>query len=133
MRRGALNRYFSKASVSALEPQIHEKVQKLCVQLESHAGSKKPVDLTMAFSCLTTDVITEYAFGQSYNFLDSATFEPNLRPAIFASMSKGPLFKQLPFLAKLMPSLPPYVSGCTSSVHVYPLNKAQFFSYSYDA
>jgi hypothetical protein len=133
MRRGALNRYFSKASVSILEQQIHEKAQKLCDQLESHAGSKKTVDLTMAFSCLTTDVITEYAFGQSYNFLDSPTFEPNLRPAIFASVSNGPLFKQLPFIITLMQSLPAYVSGCISNVHMYPLSKVQFYSYSYDA
>jgi hypothetical protein len=133
MRRGALNRYFSKASVSTLEPQIHDKIQKLCDQIESHAGSEKPIDLTMAFSCLTTDIITEYAFGQSYNFLDSSTFEPNLRPAIFASLEKGPLFKQLPFIITLMQSLPAYVSGCASSVHVYPLSTMQFLGYGYDA
>jgi hypothetical protein len=87
----------------------------------------------MAFSCLTTDVITEYAFGQSYNFLDSSTFEPNLRPAIFASLSNGPLFKQLPFIITLMQSLPVYVFGSTSSVQVYPLSAVQFFGYGYDA
>ena len=133
MRRGALNRYFSKASVATLEPQIHDKVRKLCDQLESHAGSKKPVDLTMAFSCLTTDVVTEYAFSQSYNFLGSSTFEPNLRPAIFVSLKKGPVFKQLPFLLTILQSLPAYVSGCTSSVQVYPLSMVQFCGYGYDA
>lgn len=109
LRRGALNRFFSKASVTKLEPMIHKAVEKLCAQLESHAGTGNPVKMNNAFSCMTTDVVTEYAFAKSYNFLDSPTFEPNFHRAIIAGSDMGPWIKQLPCLIALMNSLPKWI------------------------
>lgn len=106
LRRGALNQFFSKASVTKLEPIIHTAIEKLVSQLRSHAGSGKPVIMNMAFSCMTTDIVTEYAFSKSYNFLDSPTFEPNFHRAIVAGSDMGPWIKQFPFLISLMNSLP---------------------------
>lgn len=70
--------------------------QKLCSQIERYAGTGKPVNLAAAFSCVTTDIVTEYAFARSYHFLDSPTFEPNLRSAILKGAVMGPLVKQFP-------------------------------------
>ncbi|KAK2616577.1 hypothetical protein QQS21_000400 [Conoideocrella luteorostrata] len=106
LRRGALNQFFSKASVTKLEPIIHTAIEKLISQLRLHAGTGEPVSMNMAFSCMTTDIVTEYAFSKSYNFLDSPTFEPNFHRAIVAGSDMGPWIKQFPFLITLMNSLP---------------------------
>jgi hypothetical protein len=57
-RRVALNRYFSKGAVSKLEGMIQDKAATLCTKFERFGGTGQPVDLTMAYSCLTTDVVT---------------------------------------------------------------------------
>lgn len=106
LRRGALNRFFSKASVTRLEPIIHRAVEKLIAQLRLHTGTGSPVSIAMAFSCMTTDVVTEYAFLKSYDFLGSPTFEPNFHRAIIAGTDMGPWFKQFPWLITLMNRLP---------------------------
>ncbi|KAF4910811.1 Cytochrome P450 monooxygenase sdnE [Colletotrichum fructicola] len=106
LRRGALNRFFSKSSVNKLEPVIHNAIEKLVSQLRTYKRSGKPVAINMAFSCVTTDVVTEYAFAKSYNFLGSSTFEPNFHRAIIAGTDMGPWFKQFPWLITLMNRLP---------------------------
>ncbi|KAI1328950.1 putative cytochrome P450 [Xylariaceae sp. FL0255] len=106
LRRGAMNRFFSKASVTKLEPAIHQKVDKLCRQLSTHFGSKKPVELNMAFSCFTTDVVTTYAFAKCYDFLDDLSFQTNFHAPIVAGTDLGPYIKQFPFIFPLMQSLP---------------------------
>jgi cytochrome P450 len=57
-RRGAMNRYFSKAAVSKLEPMIQKMAEKLCDKFEHFAETGEPVELAMAYSCLATDVVT---------------------------------------------------------------------------
>ncbi|KAH8660697.1 oxoglutarate/iron-dependent oxygenase [Tricladium varicosporioides] len=113
LRRGALNRYFSKASVTKLEPTINQVVQKLCAQIEKHAGSGNAVTLSSAFSCMTTDVVTEYAFARSYDFLstDSPGFETNLHEAILAGSEIGLFVKQFPWMLRILQALPPVVVG----------------------
>ncbi|EGX94785.1 cytochrome P450, putative [Cordyceps militaris CM01] len=106
MRRGALNKFFSKAAVTRLEPIIHSAVEKLISQLETYSGAEKPAPMTMAFSCMTTDIVTEYAFAKSYGFLNSPTFEPNFHGAIIAGTDMGAWMKQFPWLMTLLNSLP---------------------------
>ena len=106
LRRGALNHFFSKSSVSRLEPVIHSAIEKLISQLRAHSRTGKPVAINMAFSCVTTDVVTKYALAKSYNFLGSPTSEPNFHRAIIAGTDMDPWFKQFPWLITLMNRLP---------------------------
>ena len=112
MRRGALNQFFSKASVTKLEPIIKQVVDKLCSKLELHAGTGKPIKLSMAISCMTADIVTEYSFARSYNLLDSPTFEPNLHRAIVAGTDLAPFIKRFQWMLTLMKSLPEYELYC---------------------
>jgi hypothetical protein len=107
-----LNRFFSKASVTKIEPVIAEVVQKLCSQVQKHAGSGRPVTLSSAFSCMTTDVVTEYAFARSYDFLstDSPAFETNLHEAILAGSEIGLFVKQFPWMHHILQALPEYAN-----------------------
>ncbi|OJD28710.1 cytochrome p450 [Diplodia corticola] len=121
LRRGAMNRFFSKASVVKLEPLIKDTINKLCTQLETHyAGTGQPATLNMAYSCMTTDVVTEYAFARSYSFLDSPTFEPNFHRAIVAGSNMGPYTKRFPWLLAFMRCLPSaLVSRLNPEMDVY--------------
>lgn len=111
MLRGAINRYFSKAAVTKLEPMIQRNVNKLCEQLEANSETGAPVDLGSAYSCFTTDVVTEYSFGRSTHFLDNSSFERNLRSAVHGALKSGPTIKQWPFLFNILESLPDALVG----------------------
>ncbi|KAI1416450.1 putative cytochrome P450 [Hypoxylon sp. FL1857] len=106
LRRGAINRFFSKTSVSKLEPMIHDKIDLLCQQLRTHLRDRNPVQLNMAFSCFTTDVVAAYAFAKSYDFLADASFEHNIHDPMMSGVRLGAYFKQFPSLIPLMNSLP---------------------------
>jgi cytochrome P450 len=106
MRRGALNRYFSKASIAKLEPLIHGLADQLCNKLLARRGNGNHFDITMAYSCFTTDIISYYAFGQTEGFLEQADFEPNLRPTIFATLKPFPYVRQWPFLFYAIAGIP---------------------------
>lgn len=77
VRRGALNPFFSKKSISAIQPLIQSKVDLLCTGLGEYApdGSDekragREIELGVAYMSLTLDVISHYAFGKSYGLLD---------------------------------------------------------------
>ncbi|KAI1818677.1 putative cytochrome P450 [Poronia punctata] len=120
LRRGAMNRFFSKASVTKLEPTIHSKIDKLCRQLSTYIGTRKPLQLNMAFSCLTTDVVTMYAFAKSYDFLEDSSFETNFHAPIVAGTDLGPYIKQFRFIFPLMQALPDsWVTALNPKMGIY--------------
>ncbi|KAK0637582.1 Cytochrome P450 monooxygenase yanH [Lasiodiplodia hormozganensis] len=107
LRRTPFNRFFSRQSVQRLEPAVRRVVDKLCAQLDRNfAGTGCPVNLTDAFGCMATDVVSRYAFGYSYDFLESDTFLPNLTKGIDAGMALGATVKQFPWLLSFLHSLP---------------------------
>lgn len=83
MRRGALNRFFSKAQMAKLEPSVQQLVQQLCDKLLAWTGpGRGPIDLTEAYNCLTGDTISQYAFGEPRGFLDHEGFGHNYKGAL---------------------------------------------------
>jgi hypothetical protein len=102
-----VNRYFSKASITKIEPLIQGLAQRLCDKLLARSKDGKPAfDISMAYSCFTTDVITHYCFGQSHGLLDQEDFEPNLYKAILAGLTTAPAVKQWPALFMIIDSIP---------------------------
>lgn len=76
LRRAPLSPFFSRQSVPRLEPAIHAAISKLRTRFEVFRRSKEPVSLEHAYVALTTDIITEYAFTESYGYLDEQNFKP---------------------------------------------------------
>jgi len=105
-RRMPLNRYFSKASVTRLEPRISSYASKLCSNLKTYAGSGKPIDLAAAISCYTTDVVTEYAFARSFGCLEDLSFTYSFRGALSEMGKSVNWIKHFPVLLKVLLSLP---------------------------
>lgn len=102
----ALNKFFSKGGVSKLEPTIKELAQRICDKILAKSESGEPFDITMAFSCYTTEVIFSYCFGKKSGFMDQDDFEPNLREAIYAGLANHHIGKQVPLLVRAMNLLP---------------------------
>ena len=102
------------------EPFVHRSSQKLCDKLETYAKTQEPVQLEDAFSCFTTDVITEYAYGIDYKFIDSPGFENTILNSMNGSRKMFPLLKQFPWMIPLMNSLPEnYVMSMMPAMHAF--------------
>ena len=115
-RRIPLSRYFSKASITKLEPRIISHASKLCSNIKTYAGSGKPVDLAAAISCYTTDVVTEYAFAQSFGCLEDPSFTYSFHKAIWGMGKSVNWIKHFPVLLKALLSLPEYAFLIQNSI-----------------
>ncbi|KAK1997559.1 cytochrome P450 [Colletotrichum falcatum] len=78
-RRGPLAKFFSRGMIARLEGDVHALVQRLCDKLLAERERKAPFDVTMAYSCFTSDAISGYAFGESFGFLTQEGWYPNFR------------------------------------------------------
>ena len=106
IRRTPLNPFFSTQRVRALEPVIRALTEKLCRRLEEWKKSGRPLVIKHAFSCLTTDIITEYCLTKDYGYLDDPEFLPSWSDTIRSGAELGALTKFFPFVLTMMLTLP---------------------------
>lgn len=76
VRRIPLAKFFSRGNIARLEGDVHDLVQKLCDKL---LAQREAFDVTMAYSCFTSDAISGYCFGESFGFLRQDGWYPNFR------------------------------------------------------
>lgn len=106
MRRGALAPFFSRRSINALEPAIVAKVEKTCQRLQQFQRSRTPVDLRLLFSCMTTDIITDYAFPDCFDLLSTPDLAPAWRSTFAEGLRNFQWFKHFPSLWSILRSIP---------------------------
>jgi cytochrome P450 len=68
-RRGAMNPFFSRASIDSQIPTICKKIERMCMRLDELKGTGVVLDLESIYLALTTDVLTQCSYGYSYNYL----------------------------------------------------------------
>jgi cytochrome P450 len=119
IKRGAMNPIFSRQRVLDVESIVQDKVGKVILRLENsisnpRVGDESGVDLHHAFRAVSVDVISEFAFGSCYNFLDKDDTGANffvmargIGPALYA-------FQQLPSLQRLALKIPPWLAPLLS-------------------
>ncbi|KAM5379513.1 hypothetical protein ACJZ2D_004021 [Fusarium nematophilum] len=112
LRRAALNPFFSRRKVLELESLgvVHEKVDKLCRIVSDDRAAGKPTNLHAAFRAISVDVITDYAFDDSWDQLDSEDLGQWFSDMVHGS---GPMFwtfQVFPALRDPMQSLPEWVA-----------------------
>jgi cytochrome P450 len=105
-RRAAVNPFFAKRSVVRLEPRIREKVLTLCDRFTTFAKTGEPFRLDVAFGALTTDVITEYCFGYSYNCLLEPDFKLEWKTSMEAVFEGSAFRRATPWLTESMQRFP---------------------------
>ena len=116
MRRAPWNPYFSKQSISRIQPLlIQTAVNKLCNKFAEYQAAGKPAMMTNAYASLTTDVISEYAFPEGYDFLSRpGDFDGEHYNAWMALSRISHSLKQLPWLYPVLDSMPTWVTKYTS-------------------
>ncbi|TVY73237.1 Cytochrome P450 monooxygenase sdnE [Lachnellula suecica] len=106
VRRSAVNPFFSKRSINNLEPMIRSKVDKVCEHLDRLRASSDVLDLRQLFPCLTADVVTEYLFPESFDFLSTPDLAPGWRKTLDQNLRGSNILKHYPFLWSVMRSIP---------------------------
>lgn len=105
-RRGYLNPYFSKRSITGLEPIILERIGRLCMRLEEAMHQGQVIGLDSAFSALTADIITLRFYGEHFDYLGIKDFKFAVREAFLGVSLIYHLARFLPGLVTFIKSLP---------------------------
>ncbi|EXJ64290.1 hypothetical protein A1O7_00626 [Cladophialophora yegresii CBS 114405] len=106
MRRAAMNPYFSKAKVRALQPRIQSILDNLMTRFREFQDSREPMTVSLAYAALANDIVQEYAFARSDNRLLAHDFDPSFKEAGEAGAKIGHFVKQMPWVLTLMKVLP---------------------------
>ena len=106
MRRAPLNPFFSKRSVTAYASLIQASIDKLCARLEEFHTRQSPLNLRLAFSALTADVISWYSYGRSYDMLEKPDFNPELYGNLKANGELALFLRYYPWVMKIANFLP---------------------------
>lgn len=69
-RRNAINGFFSSASIRRLEPIMQESMANLLRRMDEAGRKGEVLRMHYVLKACTSDIITKYAFGDSFHFLD---------------------------------------------------------------
>ncbi|KAK0625509.1 cytochrome P450 [Bombardia bombarda] len=108
-RRNAANAFFSTASIRRLEPIMKEHMAKLLARMEQLGKSSKSghvVQMHHMFKAATSDVITTYAFGDSFHFLDREDYGAPYFDATDRFFGLTHIFGHFTWISDLVQSLP---------------------------
>ncbi len=107
VRRAALNPMFSRRQVQeGFQPVIREKVNKLCSKVAENGVDDSIVLLDRAYCAFSGDVITQFAFAECYNHLDSPAFKETLLEGFKATAALSHVMLYFPWLRHLMKTMP---------------------------
>ncbi|KAL8676501.1 MAG: hypothetical protein Q9186_006985 [Xanthomendoza sp. 1 TL-2023] len=105
-RRGDLNAFFSRKVVLDLEDIVQDKVKRLMDHVSEAITSDTTLDVHHGLRAVSIDVITDYAFGESYGLLD----QHDLGLEFFTLVQRlGPaawVFRQWPWLKPIVMAMP---------------------------
>lgn len=109
-RRSALNQFFSKSAVNSLASIIEAKVEQLAEGIDREFLQKgRLLDIGIAFTALTLDVISDYCFGQSWRCLADPSFAPEWKRTMTNLFEPVPVMRSFPWIMSIMQSLPAWV------------------------
>ncbi|KAH6706484.1 cytochrome P450 [Leptodontidium sp. MPI-SDFR-AT-0119] len=108
-RRAPMNPFFSKQNVRRLEPVLQRTLKKVLGRLERSSKAGEPVVSNLLYSATTSDIISDYCFGESYNNLDKDDFNEPFFSA-FHEAGKGYHFACWnPWLVPTVTALPQWI------------------------
>lgn len=107
LRRSGLNHFFSKSAISHnASALISDKVERLCQRFSEACKAGEVVRLDAAYMALTMDIITHYAFGESYNYLAEPDFKLEWKDTVIGGSASGAFIRQFPWAFPIMKSVP---------------------------
>lgn len=105
-RRAALNPFFAKRSVVRLEQRISDKVAILCDRFAKEMEKGNVIDIHTPYVALTTDIITDYCYGYSYDYLLKEDFGYEWKVAIVQIFKDVAFRRAVPWVMRVFPLLP---------------------------
>lgn len=111
IRRGALNAFFSKKAVVALEPVVQSKVDILSRRFAKAEATGEVIRIDAAFMALTMDVICQYAFANDDAMLERDDFNVAWKEMIIGAFEGGALLRQFPGMIGMMNIVPDAMMG----------------------
>lgn len=106
LRRGALNPFFSKRSITSKENQIKRHVEKLRERFRGCIKTGEVIRLDAAFMALTMDVITDFAFASPYNYVDRPDFNLEWKETVIGGSANGVFLRMFPWSLPIMKATP---------------------------
>lgn len=100
-RQTPVMKFFSRGMITRLEDEVHEMTQAFCNKLLRFTD--EPIDLSVPYTCLGSDIICSYCFGETFGFIDQEGWEPNFHHAELSTLRPTHLFRLFPYLKKLAP------------------------------
>ncbi|TGO21668.1 hypothetical protein BPAE_0206g00020 [Botrytis paeoniae] len=73
-RRNTITNFFSNASIRRLEPVMKEHINTLLSRMQVAGTKEQVLSMHFVFRACTSDLITQYAFGKSFHFLEQEDF-----------------------------------------------------------
>lgn len=110
-RRNSLNQFFSKRSISNIQPIMQDKAERVIKKLQEASQSRSLVSLNVLASAFTADTISQYSFGVSMGCLDGDGSENLLTDATQAVLALSHWLKFLPIRFTNAKKLPPSIVG----------------------
>jgi hypothetical protein len=108
LRRGPLNKFFSRAMVLELQSIVQEKADKLCALIAKNSKAGEMLDIHHGCRAVSIDVITEYMFSKCYDLLDAPDLGTNFFELVRGIGPALWVFQQWPEL-RIMNGLPPWM------------------------
>lgn len=105
-RRAALNPFFSKASIRRLDPVIQRTLENLLRRFSACAKTEDIMSLNNVYKAATSDVVSEYTFGVSVDYLKRDDYNAPFFEAMSRSFEIAWWMMHMPWLASLMHSIP---------------------------
>lgn len=102
--RQPLDKLFAKQSILRIEPRVAIRTEKLCARLESYRQSGEEVNLSNAFSSLTTDTISSIIFQEPSDYLSDPDFNHSWYETLKMGTLSVSLFKHMPWITRYVPT-----------------------------
>jgi cytochrome P450 len=106
VRRSALNPLFSQSSLRKLEPLIQDKIDRLVSVFRRYQQTGEVLPMRAAFAALTSDIIADYCFGASENYIEAPGFNAVVLETTDSLTENMHITVQFQWLPRLMDSLP---------------------------
>jgi cytochrome P450 len=101
-----MNPFFSLTRIRRHESRIKALADKLTQRLNEFQNTGRPMVIQHAYTCFTTDIVSEYVAGQDFRYLDSPDFMPQWCETLSGIAKAGVFFKPFPWLHSVMKCLP---------------------------
>ncbi len=106
VRRAAIAPFFSKKNVRALEPWIVANLERLCKKLQKCKETGEVVPFGTSLTAVTTDIISKYQFGSTWNKLDEPGMGASWHEVFYQLSEFSSLVKQCGWIVDALEAIP---------------------------